>query len=71
MFYSNIFMPCILNCILELLYTCVHLRSLLRSERALRSQNVRLAFTVHFHSELHIERIGLCESQQNEKRTRA
>lgn len=41
-------MPLILDCILKLLYTCVHLRSLLRSERALRSQNVRLAFTVRF-----------------------
>lgn len=69
-------MPLILDCILKLLYSCVHLRSLLRSERdlrlpfVLRSLIVQSVF-IHFHSELHIERISLCESLQNEKRMRA
>lgn len=63
---------------------CVHLSSPLRSvcaHRAFtkRSPWVHRSFSIHtvysvfihFHSELQNKRIGLCESQQNEKRNRA
>lgn len=53
--------------------TWVNLRSPLRSVRAHFAFTVYSAFTyrlVRFHSELKNERIGLCLSQQNDRRTR-